>query len=334
MKKLIIAVLSLTILSCGTDVKKDYVTFSGKIENKNSDSIVVSTKGYSKTIQVSEDGSFSDTLKVTPGLFRFYDGGEYARLFLRNGFDLNMTLNTEEFDESIKFSGEGSENNNFIAENALKMEELFDLDVEELSLADLDQEMKQINTSMTEFINSKPEVDSIVSTEIKKSLANNIKGYQKYLGELIQLRQKLPKGTVSPLFENYENHDGTTTSLADLKGAYVYIDVWATWCGPCKMEIPFLKEVENDYHDKNIQFVSISIDREKDHQKWIDMVNDKQLGGIQLYADSDWNSKFVKDYYISGIPRFILIDPDGNIVTPDAPRPSNPKLREMLDELI
>ena len=64
------------------------------------------------------------------------------------------------------------------------------------------------------------------------------------------------------------------------------------------------------------------------------MVSEKKLSGIQLFADNDWNSKFVKDYYINGIPRFILIDPNGNIVTPDAPRPSNPKLKEMLNGLL
>jgi len=114
----------------------------------------------------------------------------------------------------------------------------------------------------------------------------------------------------------------------------VYIDVWATWCGPCKAEIPFLKEVEKEYHNKNIEFISISIDSEKDHGKWIAMVNDKELGGVQLYADNSWESKFIKDYLIDGIPRFILIDPDGKIVSPDAPRPSNPKLRELFDGLL
>src|SRR5690606_24488004 len=72
----------------------------------------------------------------------------------------------------------------------------------------------------------------------------------------------LVKGNPSPKF-NYENHKGGTTSLDDLKGKFVYIDVWATWCGPCKAEIPFLKEVEKKYHGKNIEFVSISIDNEK-----------------------------------------------------------------------
>ena len=140
------------------------------------------------------------------------------------------------------------------------------------------------------------------------------------------------KGSPSPKFMDYENYAGGTTSLDDLKGKYVYIDVWATWCGPCKAEIPFLKEVEEKYHGKNIEFVSISIDRARDHEKWKAMVADKELKGIQLFADNDWNSKFVKDYLIQGIPRFILIDTEGNIINANAPRPSSPELINLFDE--
>lgn len=142
----------------------------------------------------------------------------------------------------------------------------------------------------------------------------------------------LTAGTPSPKFD-YENHKGGKTSLEKLKGKYVYIDVWATWCGPCRQEIPSLQKVEQQYHDKNIEFVSISIDVKKDYDKWKKMVTDKQLGGIQLYADNDWNSQFVKDYAIDGIPRFILVGPDGNIVNADAPRPSDPKLVDLLTKL-
>ena len=143
----------------------------------------------------------------------------------------------------------------------------------------------------------------------------------------------LAKGSPSPKFTNYRNHDGSTTSLEDLLGKYVYIDVWATWCGPCIREIPALKEVEHNYGDKNIQFVSVSIDKEKDFDTWTTMVTDKSLGGVQLFADNDWNSKFVKDYEIQGIPRFILIDPNGNIVSANAPRPSDPALIDMFKAL-
>lgn len=143
----------------------------------------------------------------------------------------------------------------------------------------------------------------------------------------------LTAGNASPTFE-YENFKGGTTSLSDLKGKYAYIDVWATWCGPCIREIPSLKEVEKDYAGKNIQIVSISIDEPKDYEKWKQMINEKSLGGLQLMADNNWNSKFVKDYAILGIPRFILIDPEGKIVSADAPRPSDPELRKMLDALL
>ena len=62
-------------------------------------------------------------------------------------------------------------------------------------------------------------------------------------------------------------------------------------------------------------------------------MTEKQLGGIQLFADNDWNSQFVKEYAIDGIPRFILIDPNGYIVSADAPRPSDPKLIDLFNNL-
>ncbi len=125
----------------------------------------------------------------------------------------------------------------------------------------------------------------------------------------------------SPKFTNYENYDGSTTSLDDLKGKYVYVDVWATWCPPCVKEIPHLQKVEKKYHSKNIAFVSISVDNEKAKGKWKKMIKDRKMGGIQLFAGKD--KTFTNGYKINGIPRFILIDPQGNIVNANAPRPSN-----------
>lgn len=142
----------------------------------------------------------------------------------------------------------------------------------------------------------------------------------------------LTAGNPSPKFD-YENFKGGKTSLESLKGKYVYIDVWATWCGPCRREIPSLQKVEEQYHGKNIEFVSLSIDAKKDYEKWRKFVDEKKLGGIQLFADNDWNSKFVQEYAIEGIPRFILVDPNGNIVSADAPRPSDPKLVAKFEEL-
>ncbi|KAA3648528.1 MAG: TlpA family protein disulfide reductase, partial [Bacteroidetes bacterium] len=150
---------------------------------------------------------------------------------------------------------------------------------------------------------------------------------------LYQKMVLLQKGNPSPSFVDYENHAGGTSSLKDLLGKYVYIDVWATWCGPCIREIPALKEIEAAFHNKNIHFVSISVDRENDHETWIKMVKDKELNGIQLFADQAWESDFIRAYEINSIPRFILIDPSGKIIDADAARPSSPKLLELLNEL-
>lgn len=148
-------------------------------------------------------------------------------------------------------------------------------------------------------------------------------------------RELLPllKGNPSPIFE-YENYKGGTTSLTDLQGSYVYIDVWATWCTPCIAEIPALKQTEKAYQDKNIKFVSISIDTPEDYEKWKQMIALRDLGGIQLISDNNWQSDFINEYAILGIPRFILVDPEGKIVSADAPRPSDPKLSIMLDKLL
>ena len=151
--------------------------------------------------------------------------------------------------------------------------------------------------------------------------------------ERYDLLKRLTPGNVSPTF-NYENHKGGETSLADLKGKIVYVDVWATWCGPCKREIPFLKELDKEYHGKNIAFVSISIDEKKDYDAWRSMVTEKELGGYQLMADNDWKSKFVADYGIRGIPRFLLIDAEGKIINADAPRPSSTGIRTTINGLL
>ena len=123
----------------------------------------------------------------------------------------------------------------------------------------------------------------------------------------------------------------------------MYVDVWATWCGPCKAQIPFLKQLEEKYRKEDIAFVSLSIDQLKNISKWKNMIVDKELEGIQIIADKAWRSKFVTDYVIEGIPRFILIDKDGNLMDPMAPRPDiyvegemqlNEEIQKIFDENI
>ena len=183
---------------------------------------------------------------------------------------------------------------------------------------------------------------------VLKSVKNVTAKENAYRDFMVVVKNPVYKADIAEVYTNYKNMsanaitpdfvyydiDGKAVSLKDLRGKYVYIDVWATWCGPCKAEIPFLSKVEAAYHGKNIHFVSLSVDQQKDKSKWTSYVKDNKLGGIQVMADKDFNSDFVKKFNINSIPRFILIDPAGKIVSGDAKRPSDPGLRKQLDSLL
>jgi len=152
--------------------------------------------------------------------------------------------------------------------------------------------------------------------------------------ELTMLRDDMLKFSPGmPAFDfTYPDVDGKMVSLSDFKGSFVYVDVWATWCGPCKREIPHLVELEKDYHNKNIVFLSVSVDEDKDRDTWLNMLEEKEMGGVQLFA-SGW-SKITKDYMINGIPRFMLFDGEGNIIDVNASRPSQPETRILFSQLL
>src|SRR5690606_15079694 len=127
---------------------------------------------------------------------------------------------------------------------------------------------------------------------------------------------------------------GTDIPLAMLKGKYLYIDFWATWCGPCIAEMPALDTLQHDYADANIDFVSISVDKEKDKQKWKDFVAERQLKGVQVWVDEENSRVFTEAFNIKQIPRFVLLDPEGHIVNANAPRPSDKRIRQLLDKIL
>ena len=130
----------------------------------------------------------------------------------------------------------------------------------------------------------------------------------------------------------YPDVNGKLVSLSDFKGKVVLIDVWATWCGPCQAQIPHLLKLEEELKDSGIVFLGVSLDKAADREKWLQMIREKGLKGVQLFADG-W-SQISKDYEIKGIPRFIVVGKDGKLVARQAPAPSDPALKQMLLELL
>ncbi len=143
--------------------------------------------------------------------------------------------------------------------------------------------------------------------------------YRGYIKSNVDKWAHLRTGAEAPDFTGMTN-DGKTVKLSDLKGQFVYIDVWATWCGPCRREIPNLEKAYEAYHDKGIAFMSVSID--KDKKRWEQFLQDNNMVGNQIYTPGGWGAPINKQYNITGIPRFLLVDKEGKIITVNAPRPS------------
>jgi thiol-disulfide isomerase/thioredoxin len=336
MKKVfLIAVVLMSSMSSFAQ-KKEHMVFQAEIANRFGDvvSFFNAKNKLVKTIQVNKNGIFKDTMNVETGRYVFSDGNEFTIVYLKNGFDLKLKMDAKMFDESIVYTGKGANENNFLAQNSLFEEKT---DIGSLIMSPEADFYKGLDKKKSDDLNrlEGKKLDPVFVDLQKKSIDDNYNDVVKYYKKNYEanLAKSKLNNTISPTFD-YENHKGGTTKLEDLKGKYVYIDVWATWCGPCRAEIPSLKKVEEMYHDKNIAFVSISVDVDKDHEKWKNFVSEKQLGGIQLFADKNWNSDFMISYGINSIPRFILIDPNGKIIKSDAARPSSPQLKEELDKLL
>ena len=329
MKKIFLIVV-ISILFIGCKEPKGFVTLSGKVENAETLDITISSKNFTKVIHLNNDGTFKDTLKVETSVFTLTDGRNKTFLFLSNGYDLTINLDVADFSQ-VAFTGKGKESNEFInkriqfSKNKLSdPNSYFSLERTEFEtrINELKQHLSAVSTT-----NVDSTIVAQISTEDKRLIEYLEKNYElKYASSI-----KFKKGKPSPKFTNFENYNGGVTSLDDLIGQYVYIDVWATWCGPCKQQIPFLKQVEKEFEHKNIAFVSISTDRANKYDTWRKMIGDKQMGGIQLYAGTD--KSFSVEYQINSIPRFILIDPEGNIVDANAPRPSDPRLKDLFNSL-
>lgn len=457
-----------------SETENSKAILAGKIKNPASDKIAVRLYGKPGNAKAwlklnKEDGTFHGVIPVDkPGYLRLKHGGEYTTAFARPGDSIYMTLNTEQFDETLTYQGSRQTVNNYLAQKILlgdslnlsgrqKLRELYASppktfkktvdSVEKAYMQLLESELKdheglapfpkmeRVNIK-TEFQGKRLRYPSLyprfagdTAESLPKAMKNyqpdlpmddplmtRVPGYQRMarrivfnaqsvyvsnhpamkdtfrglvtskvidslipndtlkakmahlflesqitrkslqalkplhsyyqdvaissvaqakIDSLMGVKQNLKAGNEAPGFR-YPTHSGDTLSLTDLEGQYVYIDVWATWCGPCIREIPYLKDLHKSLKDRNVAFVSVSVDRPNAKSKWRSMVKNKNLKGYQLFANGEaFDSKIANDYMIGAIPRFILIGPEGKIIDANAERPSGDikaRLEKLLDE--
>lgn len=142
--------------------------------------------------------------------------------------------------------------------------------------------------------------------------------YSKSISAIHKLVESLGKGKEAPFFEAM-SVDNKPYTLADFKGKFIIIDVWATWCGPCKTQSPFFEKFALKYKNENIAFIALSSDQ--DLQAWYVDAKTKSKSVVQLHMNNP--DKFSTDYNVESIPRFILIDPAGKFVNARLPFPSD-----------
>ena len=170
--------------------------------------------------------------------------------------------------------------------------------------------------------------------EINQQMVSFIKEYVKDTAAIKELDKRLKsieKTKTGSNFAGFEAEDinGKAVNYESLKGKLVYVDVWATWCKPCLQELPAMKALQEEYKGKDITFVSLSVD--KDKEAWKAMVTEEKMQGVQLHIDLGAHRDFIENYDLTGIPRFFLISKEGKIISISAPRPSEAKIKELIN---
>lgn len=120
--------------------------------------------------------------------------------------------------------------------------------------------------------------------------------------------------------------------LAKYKGNVIYLDFWASWCNPCRKEMPYSLELQKKYQGKNVVFLYMSTD--KNAQAWEDMVAQLNLTGMNYRASDAVKQQIYNQFNLQYIPRYVLIDKNGKVVDANAKRPSDPAAVADINKLL
>ncbi len=154
--------------------------------------------------------------------------------------------------------------------------------------------------------------------------------YARALTPMYERAMRLAPGEPAPNFV-LKNAAGEEVSLEDLRGNVLYVDFWASWCQPCRAEMPSSRELIEQYQGEAVTFVFISLD--KDEDAWRKAMAVENLEGVHLYSPG-FGSETAEAYNVQAIPNYFIIDPAGKIADPFPPRPSHEGVRQAIGQAL
>ncbi|MBS1689979.1 MAG: TlpA family protein disulfide reductase, partial [Bacteroidetes bacterium] len=156
--------------------------------------------------------------------------------------------------------------------------------------------------------------------------------YTAMLNEKLALKRKLNPGEPELDFAIH-TIDGKDIKLSDLKGKVVMLDFWASWCMPCIAEMPYAAKIEQEYKDKDVVFLYVSVD--EDDNAWKNAIQKRNIEGMHMRATGGMEGPLAKQYDVEGIPSYFLIDKKGNYAMVNSLRPSDSdRLKAIIDSLL
>ena len=144
-------------------------------------------------------------------------------------------------------------------------------------------------------------------------LVANMKRQAEQQAETQKIQDALAIGTKFPDF-NEKDLTGKPLSIANYKGKVVLIDFWATWCPPCRAEVPNVVAVYNKHHSKGFEIIGISLDRQQDKAKLESYTKENKMPWPQFFDGQFWNNKLSTKYGVRSIPATYLLDGEGTII--------------------
>ncbi len=167
---------------------------------------------------------------------------------------------------------------------------------------------------LTEMV-SRKEVSAAEASEIAANLSPKVAATSSAtsLKTMIANMKKADVGSEAPNF-TAATPEGEMLSLNDVLGKYTIIDFWASWCKPCRRENPNVVRVYNEYHDKGLNIISVSLDKAGQESRWIKAIEDDKMDWHHVSNLKGWSDPIAKTYNVRSIPATFLLDEEGNII--------------------